>query len=96
MLHFGAEMLCKIIPGLSGSIGKLVLNPFMMLALAIKLTFPCRMASPGKKNLEIFLVCCLGIEKNGESDCSKNKGVVGIDFVGLQVHSSHCREITVG
>jgi hypothetical protein len=89
-------MLCKIIPRLSGSIGKSVLNPFMMLALAIKLTFSCRMASSGKKNLEIFLVCCLGIEKNGESDHSEKKGVVGIDFVGPQVHSNHCREITVG
>jgi len=89
-------MLCKDIPRIFRSVEKSVLNPFTMPALAIKLTFSFRMSRSGGKTWGIFLVSCLGIEKNAESDRSKNRRGVGIDFVGPQVHSSHYREITVG
>ncbi len=96
MLHFGIEMLCKDIPRIFGRVEKSVLNFFIMLALAIKLTFSRRMSRSGGKTWGFFLVSCLGIQKNAESNRSQSSGVVGIDFVEPQVHSSHCREITVG
>jgi len=48
----------------------------------------------GKKEFGNFPVCCLGIEKNGESGCSKNKGVVGLtllDYKFIQVIAEKLR-----
>jgi len=55
MLHFGIEMLCKDIPRIFGRVEKSVLNPFTILALAIKLTFSCRMSRSGGKTWGNFL-----------------------------------------